>query len=79
MSKPVGHDICVRQLVPAVIQLANDPVANVRFNVAKALQKMVAHLEANVINTQIKPCLERMKNDQDYDVQFYAMEALDGK
>jgi hypothetical protein len=27
-------------MLPTVLNLANDPVANVRFNVAKTLQKM---------------------------------------
>jgi len=27
----------------------------------------------------VKPCLEKLKTDQDNDVQFYALEALDGK
>ena len=27
----------------------------------------------------MKPCLQKLKNDPDIDVQFYALESLDGK
>lgn len=35
-----GPDITVRLMLPTVIAMANDSVANVRFNVAKTLQKI---------------------------------------
>ena len=41
--------------------LGNDQVANVRFNVAKTLQKIGPVLDAPTIQSQFRPALERLK------------------
>ncbi len=40
LSEACGPDATVKLMLPTVITMGNDAVANVRFNVAKTLQKM---------------------------------------
>jgi len=63
-------------MLPVVISLAGDSVANVRFNVAKTLQKIAPVLDENTIKTQIKPVLDKLNGDNDVDVKYFAQEAL---
>ena len=40
LSQSCGQELTQKIMLPTVLNLANDPVANVRFNVAKTLQKL---------------------------------------
>lgn len=40
LSEVCGQDITTKHMLPTVLRMAGDPVANVRFNVAKSLQKI---------------------------------------
>jgi serine/threonine-protein phosphatase 2A regulatory subunit A len=51
-------------------------VPNVKFNVAKMLEKVVPLLERSVINQSVKPTLSDLCEDGDMDVRFYARQAL---
>jgi serine/threonine-protein phosphatase 2A regulatory subunit A len=46
MAEVVGAEVTNKLLMPVVVSLAADAVANVRFNVAKTLQKLAPNLEA---------------------------------
>jgi len=61
-------------LVPFITSLATDPVPNVRFNVAKSLERMAAKLGDG--KGEMKKCLKGMVNDADVDVTYYAKRAL---
>lgn len=65
-------------LLPTVMLLSTDLVANVRFNVAKTMQKITPFLEASVIDTQVKPALDQLNTDTDVDVKHFASEAIAG-
>jgi serine/threonine-protein phosphatase 2A regulatory subunit A len=65
-------------MLPTVIQMASDNVANVRFNVAKTLQRIGPVLDKGVATAHIKPVLEKLKEDQDVDVKYFASEASTG-
>lgn len=65
-----------RQLLPFLLRLSRDPVPNVRFNVAKAFERLGPRLERSVLVTQVRPCLEALSRDTDADVRFYAGKAL---
>lgn len=58
--------------------MANDNVANVRFNVAKTLQRIGPYLEPSAVQTQVKPVLEKLNTDTDVDVKYFASEAMAG-
>lgn len=40
LSEACGQEITTKQMLPIVLKMAGDQVANVRFNVAKSLQKI---------------------------------------
>lgn len=78
LSEVCGKDITTRVLLPTVLSMADDNVANVRFNVAKTLQKMAPYLDPAVIQPQVKPVLEKLNVDPDVDVKYFASEAIAG-
>lgn len=63
-------------MLPTVINLATDGVPNVRFNVAKSLQKVGPVLDSTTLQGQVKPCLEKLQEDNDGDVRYFATEAV---
>ncbi|XP_055840215.1 serine/threonine-protein phosphatase PP2A 65 kDa regulatory subunit isoform X3 [Episyrphus balteatus] len=78
LAEVCGTEITTKLLLPTVLILATDPVANVRFNVAKTLQKISPFLETSVIETQVKPALDKLNADSDVDVKHFASEAIAG-
>ena len=88
-------------MLPIVLNLASDPVANVRFNAAKTFHRIYPVLDQRYVDDRIrdtawfdktssplvfsalamhvKPCLEKLSQDGDHDVQHFANEALDSK
>jgi len=77
LAEVCGVEMTVKLMMPTVIGMAGDAVANVRFNVAKTLQKLGPSLDQNYLQQQVKPCLQKLKTDTDLDVQYYAQEALE--
>lgn len=73
-----GADIIKRLFLPTIKVLAADPVANVRFNVAKTLQKISPFLDQPAIDEHVKPILEKLNADADVDVKYFASEAING-
>jgi serine/threonine-protein phosphatase 2A regulatory subunit A len=61
---------------PAGCQHPCPQVPNVKFNVAKMLEKVVPLLERSVIQQSVKPTLSELCEDGDMDVRFYARQAL---
>ena len=76
LSEVCGQDITTKHMLPTVLCMAGDPVANVRFNVAKSLQKIGSILDNSTLQTEVKPILEKLTQDRDVDVKFFAQEAL---
>lgn len=125
LSEACGPDVTVKLLLPTVVTMGNDAVANVRFNVAKTLQKLgspivaklvynapLANIQrgtvklwtktlfnllssrsllvANTLETdvlcgsqtnaqQVRSVLEKLRQDSDIDVRFFATEATEGR
>ena len=78
LSEACGPEVTSKVLLPTVISMASDNVANVRFNVAKTLQKLTPRTEAQSSHTTIKPVLDKLITDTDVDVKYFASEALLG-
>ncbi|ELW48894.1 Serine/threonine-protein phosphatase 2A 65 kDa regulatory subunit A alpha isoform [Tupaia chinensis] len=76
LSEVCGQDITTKHMLPTVLRMAGDPVANVRFNVAKSLQKIGPILDNSTLQSEVKPVLEKLTQDQDVDVKYFAQEAL---
>jgi serine/threonine-protein phosphatase 2A regulatory subunit A len=51
-------------------------VPNIRFNVAKLMEKVVPIVDGAVVQQTIRPCLLELAEDPDMDVRFYAKRAL---
>ncbi len=49
---------------------------NIKFTVAKMLQRLVPLVDAAVAEHTIKPCLLELAEDPDVDVRFFAQQAL---
>jgi serine/threonine-protein phosphatase 2A regulatory subunit A len=60
------------ELLPMVLELSTDPVANIRFNVAKCLEQMGPVCGQPVYESQIRPVLNVLLEDPDRDVRFFA-------
>ncbi|XP_053462044.1 serine/threonine-protein phosphatase 2A 65 kDa regulatory subunit A alpha isoform-like [Nycticebus coucang] len=71
-----GQGITAKCMLPTVLRMAGDPVANVHFNVAKSLQKIGPILVNSTLQSEVKPILEKLTQDQDVDVKYLAQEAL---
>jgi hypothetical protein len=58
LAEACGSEITAKFMLPTVLTMANDNVANVRFNVAKTLQKVGPVLETRFVDnsTQIIIC-----------------------
>ncbi|KAJ3894953.1 Ser/Thr protein phosphatase 2A regulatory subunit A [Lentinula edodes] len=74
-------DIVRSEIIESLLQLASDPIPNIRFNVAKSLEVLLSAYgntpegEA-FVHQRILPVLEQQKNDQDADVRYFAARAL---
>ncbi|KAH8304577.1 hypothetical protein KR059_012535 [Drosophila kikkawai] len=71
-----GMDTATNIMLPTVLLLSEDPIANVRFNVAKTLKKIFPFLEASVMDAKVKPALDKLRADEDVDVQNFAADAI---
>ena len=74
----VDGDVVHGLMLPAIIDCAKDPVPNVKFSVAKNLQKMMQEsvLEKTAVSQVVQPCLKELSEDTDVDVRFFACQAL---
>ena len=44
-------------MMPVVVKMAEDPVPNVRFNVAKSLTRITSHIDQRSESTCVFPCV----------------------
>jgi len=72
----IGAQVLSSLMLGIVVGMAADPVPNVRFNVAKALQSLVPLLEGGLVQQGVKPCLLTLSHDADTDVRHFAALAL---
>lgn len=69
-------------VLDTVLSLTDDPILNIRFNVAKAFEVIAAVLSQDaegraIITSKVRPALEKLKEDLDPDVRFFAGRALE--
>uniref|UniRef100_A0AC11EGY2 Protein phosphatase 2 scaffold subunit Abeta n=1 Tax=Ovis aries TaxID=9940 RepID=A0AC11EGY2_SHEEP len=76
LSEACGQEITTKQMLPIVLKMAGDQVANVRFNVAKSLQKIGPILDTDALQEEVKPVLQKLGQDEDMDVKYFAQEAI---
>ncbi|KAJ6519829.1 armadillo-type protein [Mycena sanguinolenta] len=81
IAPSLNLDIVRSEIIDPLLQLASDPIPNIRFNVAKALEVLATTYGPvpsgnEFLQTRIVPTLEQQKNDQDADVRYFAARAL---
>lgn len=74
-------DIIQGEILDTILQLAQDPIPNIRFNVAKCLEVLATTFGEQpdgrqLVRQRIAPVLDSQKNDQDADVRYFASKAL---
>lgn len=67
--------VLTEKLAPTVLNMVGDSVPNVRFNVAITLGKMALIADPQQYEMSLKPSLETLSRDQDFDVRFFAIKA----
>jgi len=70
------QEFVVTMILPAISTLSTDKVANIRISVAIILQRLCGFVDKGVIDSHIKPMLEKLKEDADVDVSDFAKDAL---
>mmetsp|Transcript_27239 Transcript_27239/g.45939 ORF Transcript_27239/g.45939 Transcript_27239/m.45939 type:complete len:617 (-) Transcript_27239:161-2011(-) len=78
-----SRSMLVEVLIPLVLSMVDDPVANVRFTVAKILASVVPILadssnDAAATSMDVQNALQKLVSDLDRDVRSYASQALPG-
>ncbi len=78
VGEAVGSPLLQAKLLPAILAFGRDPVPNLRFNVAKALERLLKNnkLDAVTKATVVLPALQSLSLDPDDDVKYYAAKAL---
>jgi serine/threonine-protein phosphatase 2A regulatory subunit A len=74
-------EIIQSEVINPLLELAKDPIPNIRFNVAKSLEVMAVSFGNTpqgraFIQEWVMPALEQQKNDVDADVRYFASKAL---
>ncbi|KAG0193517.1 hypothetical protein DFQ28_004850 [Apophysomyces sp. BC1034] len=81
MAISLSSEILKDNVLPTVLELKDDPIPNVRFNVAKSLEVLTPILRKNpattsLISAQVTPALQKLGGDADVDVRWFAERAL---
>jgi hypothetical protein len=75
MAPSLTTQIIRDSVLEAALNLSNDPIPNIRFNVAKCLETLATQLiqsseGGDVIERQILPALRKLQDDNDADVRY---------
>ena len=81
MAPALTFEIIQQDVIDRLLDLADDPIPNIKFNVAKSLEVLattygVTHQVRQFVQTRILPKLEVQKNDSDADVRYFAARAI---
>jgi serine/threonine-protein phosphatase 2A regulatory subunit A len=81
IAPSLNLDIIRSDILEPLLALAIDAIPNIRFNVAKALEVLATTYSKapeglQLVQSKIVPVLEKMKNDPDADVRYFATRAL---
>lgn len=82
MAPSLNVEVIGDSVLETVLSMVDDPIPNIRFNVAKAFEVLSTVLSQTpegrgVVQARIVPGLEKLKEDSDADVRFFAGKALD--
>ena len=68
----MSNDLVVSRVLPLLVDIRNDSVANIRLNIAKSLAILKDKFFEDSINTIVIPLLEKFIKDDERDVRYFA-------
>lgn len=68
----MGSDIVEGRVIPMLVDIQDDTVANVRLNVARSFAFLQNKISSDVVDSIVMPVLEKYLKDSDRDVRYYA-------
>ena len=68
----MSNDLVVSRVLPLLVDIRNDSVANIRLNIAKSLAVLKDKFFEDSIQTIVIPLLEKFMKDDDRDVRYFA-------
>lgn len=68
----MSNDLVVSRVLPLLVDIRNDSVANIRLNIAKSLAILKDKFFEDSIQTIVIPLLEKFMKDDDRDVRYFA-------
>lgn len=68
----MSNDLVVSRVLPLLVDIRNDSVANIRLNIAKSLAILKDKFFDDSIQTIVIPLLEKFMKDDDRDVRYFA-------
>ena len=82
MTPSLNIDVIKDPVLQTLLSLLQDPIPNIRFNVAKSLETIVATYgkapEGKALaKEKIIPAVQSLQNDPDADVRYFASRALE--
>lgn len=82
MATSLNVQIIRDTVLDAALALANDPIPNIRFNVAKCLETLASVLATSpegqeISQRRVMPALKKLQEDSDADVRYFATKALE--
>lgn len=82
IAPSLNPPIIKETVLDAALNLANDPIPNIRFNVAKCLEVLATVLAPTpdgqtLINQRILPAVTKLQEDADADVRYFATKAYE--
>ena len=72
----MGKELVSTRVLGQLEEAQNDPIANVRLNIAKALGQLRDQFTEDARAKRVVPLLEKYSKDTDHDVSFFAKAAL---
>ena len=71
LGKTFTHEAIQSLLIPLIVDLVADPVANVRFTVARTLECLIVLMQGGA--DSVESALHTLSTDSDRDVRYYAL------
>ncbi|KAI9276001.1 armadillo-type protein [Sporodiniella umbellata] len=81
ISVSLTPEVVADKVLPTVVGLVEDPIPNVRFNVAKSLEVLIPILKQHpdterFLDTTVHEALQKLSKDPDVDVKWFAEKAI---
>jgi len=80
LAQALTPEMIAEIIIPTIANLSDDPIPNIRFNVAKSFEQLIPLMKTPQLQKAkeeiVKPTLMKLYEDTDNDVKFFANRAL---